>query len=74
MSGRGQSHGNCEWSEKPTLSSSDCGHTDVSNEATNPHFYVRSLVFKYWQSNQIFVKHLGCQSKQGSRPPMCDLL
>lgn len=49
-----------------TLGASDCGHADVSNEATNPGFYVRSLVFNCWQLSQIFVKHFESQSKQGA--------
>lgn len=48
-----------------TLGASECGHADVSNEATNPGFYVRSLVFNCWQLSQIFVKHFESQSKQG---------
>lgn len=52
-----------EQSEKPTLSSSDCGHTDVFNEAANPDFHVRSLVFTCWKLNQILVKHFESQSK-----------
>ena len=43
------SHGDCGQSENPALSSSDCGHADVSNETADPGFYVRSLVFKCWQ-------------------------
>lgn len=43
---------------QPLLSSSDCGHADVSNETANPDFYVRSLVFKCWQLSWIFVKTL----------------
>ena len=55
---------------KPTPSASDCGHADVSNEATNPDFYVGSLVTKCWQLSQIFVKHFESQSKQGCRLPI----
>ena len=52
------SHGDCGQSENPALSSRDCGHADVSNETTNPDFYVRSLVFKCWQLRWTFVKTL----------------
>lgn len=57
------SHGDCGQSENPALSSSDCGHADVSNETASPDFYVRSLVFKCWQLSWIFVKHFESQSK-----------
>lgn len=69
-----ESHGDRERSGAPTPSSRDCGHADVSNEATNPDFYVRSPVSKCWQLNQIFVKHFESQSKQVCRLPICDLL
>lgn len=52
------SHGDCGQSENPALSSSHCGHADVSNETADPDFYVRSLVFKCWQLSWTFVKTL----------------